>query len=143
MHLFSSNLFILAVVTTTSSLVTAAPPSLKPLPSNVRHLLPTPSGNPNKISTCPADAKRQCCVTLQEASNTLLSGLGDLVPYLSGVEVGSVLGMGCTDIADNAPDYDCRDTIACCSGAELLGPHTVTGGCYPPPSHPSPPPSSH
>lgn len=25
-----------------------------------------------------------------------------------------------TDIADNAPDYDCRDTIACCSGAELV-----------------------
>ncbi|GAD93538.1 hypothetical protein NFIA_038830 [Paecilomyces variotii No. 5] len=124
-----SNLLVLAATATT--LVSAAPPSLKNLPSQVvENLLPTPSVAPSKISKCPADAKKQCCVTLQEASKALLSNLGELVPYLSGVQIGSVVGMGCMDMQDDSPDYDCQDTVACCSGAELLGAHTLTGGFF-------------
>ncbi|KAL1848404.1 hypothetical protein Plec18167_004812 [Paecilomyces lecythidis] len=135
-----SNFLVLAATATT--LVSAAPPTLKQLPSQaVANLFPTPSVSPGLVSKCPADAKKQCCVTLQEASKELLSNLGELIPYLGGVQVGSVIGMGCIDQPDNAPDYDCQDTVACCSGAELLGAHSLTGGCYPPPS-PSPSPSS-
>lgn len=168
MHI-SSALFILA----TASPLALAVPYIRPLVSPIPSLIPspaelqpsgiqTPSPNPSPtpIKKCPANSRKQCCVTLQTATEQLTSNLGELIPFLSGVNIGSVLGMGCMffsnsikshitvvfsvwlhipyqvmncstltsllmktiglDMPDNRPDDTCRDTIACCSGAEFV-----------------------
>jgi hypothetical protein len=101
--LIFSTLFLLVI---TSSLITAAP-NIKPLPSPIPSSPspaglqpsgiqnPPPSPSPTPVKQCLPKWKKQCCVTVQDSTEQLTSNLGEVIPFLAGVKIGSVIGTGC------------------------------------------------
>ncbi|KAL1999720.1 hypothetical protein VTN02DRAFT_4133 [Thermoascus thermophilus] len=78
---------------------------------------------------CASNATRQCCISVRALTKELLDPLGTVLPLLGGVKIGSIVGIGCQPMAEDAPDQTCRNSVACCSGETLAGPGTLTLGC--------------
>ncbi|KAL4929655.1 uncharacterized protein BDV17DRAFT_290366 [Aspergillus undulatus] len=78
-------------------------------------------------STCPpSHASKQCCTSIGGVADDIVgeNGLGGLVPYLSGVEFSSLVGLQCMSMREKEDNGNCLDSVQCCSlngetGAEI------------------------
>ncbi|KAL2863313.1 uncharacterized protein BJX67DRAFT_262756 [Aspergillus lucknowensis] len=67
-------------------------------------------------TTCPiSHASRQCCTSITKLADDLSGQLGELVPWVGGVRVSSLVGLQCKSMAEETPNVDCTDTVMCCS----------------------------
>lgn len=56
----------------------------------------TPSPSPAHPKThCPPAHEKQCCASLHQPTEDLTGALGQVVPILSGLDVSSLIGVGC------------------------------------------------
>ncbi|KAL5338086.1 hypothetical protein BJX70DRAFT_216678 [Aspergillus crustosus] len=79
-------------------------------------------------STCPPSHRsKQCCTSINGLADDLTGQLGDVVPWVSGVSVSSLVGLQCTKMADDAPNVDCFASVMCCAaGGGSTGSKGVT-----------------
>ncbi|PKX96617.1 uncharacterized protein P174DRAFT_383986 [Aspergillus novofumigatus IBT 16806] len=84
--------------------------------------LPSPTlSGPN---SCPPNKFKQCCTTLSQVGDDLLKPLGMIVPLVGAIELSSLVGLSCENMADAAPETDCANAVMCCdtsaAGADNL-----------------------
>ncbi|KAL1989282.1 hypothetical protein VTN96DRAFT_44 [Rasamsonia emersonii] len=70
----------------------SSPPSSTPAVAVTKS---TPHPNPPK-KTCPANAPRHCCESIQELTHSVTDSLSDLLPVLGDIDVKSIIGISCT-----------------------------------------------
>ncbi|KAL2811335.1 hypothetical protein BJX63DRAFT_433488 [Aspergillus granulosus] len=88
--------------------------------SSVKHSLATlishDASASYDLTTCPpSHPSRQCCASIDRLADDTTSELGDLIPYLSGVKVSSVVGLQCKAMSPDTPNIDCYESVMCCS----------------------------
>ncbi|KAL4864196.1 hypothetical protein BDV12DRAFT_16327 [Aspergillus spectabilis] len=67
-------------------------------------------------TTCPLSHRsKQCCTSINGLADDLTGQLGNVVPWVSGISVTSLVGLQCTKMADSAPNVDCLDSVMCCA----------------------------
>lgn len=76
------SLFLL--ITSTTTVLSASSQGQADLPGKV---------DPNEH--CPPSAPKQCCTSLKQPTEDLTDGLGELLPLASGIDVSSLVGIGC------------------------------------------------
>ncbi|RAL01922.1 uncharacterized protein BO80DRAFT_424298 [Aspergillus ibericus CBS 121593] len=68
-------------------------------------------------NTCPPSHRsKQCCESIDNIADQVTGGLGELVPWIEGIEVSSVLGLDCYAMADSTPNSQCLHQVMCCDG---------------------------
>ncbi|PYH78501.1 hypothetical protein BO82DRAFT_367575 [Aspergillus uvarum CBS 121591] len=82
-------------------------------------LIPNPNAtqNPGTTQTCPTGRpSKQCCQSIESVADSVLQPLGQLVPYLSGVDISSLLALECTGMENTDPNANCFNSVMCCEG---------------------------
>ncbi|OOF94335.1 hypothetical protein ASPCADRAFT_131880 [Aspergillus carbonarius ITEM 5010] len=68
-------------------------------------------------STCPPSHRsKQCCESIDNIADQVTDGIGQILPWISGVDVSSVLGLDCYAMADSTPNNKCLQQVMCCDG---------------------------
>ncbi|CEN60283.1 hypothetical protein ASPCAL02724 [Aspergillus calidoustus] len=81
------------------------------------------------LTTCPmTHASRQCCTSITKLADDTTSQLGDIVPWVSGVKVSSLIGLQCKGMARETPNDDCYESVMCCSGNGVSAKGAGAGG---------------
>ncbi|KAL3445861.1 hypothetical protein BJX65DRAFT_309563 [Aspergillus insuetus] len=81
------------------------------------------------LTTCPmTHASRQCCTSITKLADDTTSQLGDIVPWVSGVKVSSLIGLQCKAMAPETPNGDCYESVMCCSDSGVSAEGGGAGG---------------
>ncbi|KAL4964404.1 uncharacterized protein BDV14DRAFT_77210 [Aspergillus stella-maris] len=136
-------LTLLTALTSASPLAAAIPssinlpnpsPSLSPnspkasaaLNHEIASLIASPSSsasitkqNPQPQSCPAAHASKQCCTSVTGLADEVIgeNGLGDVIPWLEGVQVSSLVGFECMSMGSQGNE-NCLESVMCCSGSE-------------------------
>ncbi|KAJ5573767.1 uncharacterized protein N7459_008194 [Penicillium hispanicum] len=89
-------------------------PSVSPSSSTYRPATVTPVG----AYSCPQQQYKQCCQSLQEASQDVTQKLGEVVPILGGLQISSKISFQCKDMKKDQDPNTCQGhgyTPMCCT----------------------------
>ncbi|KAL4935999.1 hypothetical protein BDV06DRAFT_228289 [Aspergillus oleicola] len=72
-------------------------------------------------TTCPpSHESKQCCTSVTELADDVIgeNGLGDVLPWLEGVQISSLVGFQCMSMGAKEGNENCLDSVMCCSKSE-------------------------
>ncbi|KAJ5689277.1 hypothetical protein N7462_003669 [Penicillium macrosclerotiorum] len=99
-------------------------PTKAAIPSPIFSSIATPSMTPVGAYQCPQKQFKQCCMSLEQTSRTIVHGLGELVPVLSGVQLSSAISFQCKPMEDSVSPNACNDEgygPMCCASSGSSG----------------------